>query len=204
MQDTIIKGTGNSRTLASVPNFLTLYPTYEAFAQALVNKELPIDLGPLNPAGVQAAGTDLTKTNLLKDLTAAAYGLPGTAVPDEVLAKARTLIAGAQATGDAKGYSAFGSYTGNSQDTVTLNFPFPVQYLIVFGYSSPGTRQYAFMFASKALSQNWRIRLWSSSVSNGLGFDSITVIFGDASVTWNESTHYLNETGNKYGYAAFG
>ena len=59
MQDTIIKGTGNSRTLGSVPDFLTLYPTYETFGQALINRELPIDLGPLNPAGVQTAGMDL-------------------------------------------------------------------------------------------------------------------------------------------------
>ena len=33
------------------------------------------------------AGTPLNKSNLLKDVTAALYGLPNTAVPDDVLAK---------------------------------------------------------------------------------------------------------------------
>ena len=56
MQDTIIKGTGNSRSLRSVPNFLRLYPSYEAFGQALVAGTLPIDLGGLNPTGGEGQG----------------------------------------------------------------------------------------------------------------------------------------------------
>lgn len=64
MQDTVIKGTGNSRSLASVPNFLALYPTYEAFAQALVNREIPIDIGPLNPLGCDVVGTPLDAATL--------------------------------------------------------------------------------------------------------------------------------------------
>lgn len=92
MQDTISKNTGNSRYLASVPNFLTLYPTYEAFAQALINRELPIDLGPLNPAGCQQIGDNLNKANLLKDSTAALYGKPATATPDDILVKINELF----------------------------------------------------------------------------------------------------------------
>lgn len=124
MQDTIIKGTGNSRTLGSVPNFLTLYPTYEAFAQALVNKQLPIDLGPPNAAGVQTMGDALNKANLLKDATAALYGLPATAVPDDVLAKARELIASAQNAAGEKGnlFLETGSYAGTGVGTPMITF----------------------------------------------------------------------------------
>lgn len=85
MKDTIAKGSGNSRTLASVPNFLTLYPTYEAFAQALIDRTLPIDLGPLNPSGLAQKGDDLNKANLLTDPTAELLGLDSTAVPNDAL-----------------------------------------------------------------------------------------------------------------------
>lgn len=74
MQDTIIKGTGNSRSLASVPNFLTLYPTYEAFGQALINRELPIDLGPINPTGVDVIGTLLSAGNIFGKETGSYIG----------------------------------------------------------------------------------------------------------------------------------
>lgn len=86
MKDTIIKGTGNSRTLKSVANFLTLYPTYEAFAQAIIEGTLPIDIGPLKPDGIVQAGDPLNKATLLSDETAALYGKDGTAVPDDILA----------------------------------------------------------------------------------------------------------------------
>jgi len=36
MQDAIVLGTGNSRYLKSVSGFMSLYPTYEDFAAALV------------------------------------------------------------------------------------------------------------------------------------------------------------------------
>lgn len=44
------------------------------------------------------AGTPLNKANLLSDATAALYGLSGSAVPDDVLEKARSLITTAQNT----------------------------------------------------------------------------------------------------------
>lgn len=87
MQDGIIKGVGNSRYLKSVPSFLSLYPTYEAFCEALIAGTLPIDLNGINEAGWTQTGTPLNKASLLKDTTAALYGLENTAVPDDVLAK---------------------------------------------------------------------------------------------------------------------
>lgn len=69
MKDSIIAQSGNSRYLKSVANFLNLYPTYEAFAQALIAGTLPIDLNGINPAGWQQIGTLLGKANLLSDET---------------------------------------------------------------------------------------------------------------------------------------
>lgn len=57
-------------------------------------------------------GTPLNKASLLKDATAALYGLPNTAVPDDVLSKIKTLIDSANANANTKARIATGSYTG--------------------------------------------------------------------------------------------
>lgn len=85
MQDGIIKGTGNSRYLKSISNFLQQYPTYQDFVAALVAGTLPIDLNGINETGWDQLGTALNKANLLSDETATALGLPNTAVPDDAL-----------------------------------------------------------------------------------------------------------------------
>lgn len=86
MKDGIIKGTGNSRYLKSVPNALSLYPTYASFMNALVAGNFPIDLNGLNLGGWNNPGTPLNKATFLKDNTAAIYGLGTDAVPDDVFA----------------------------------------------------------------------------------------------------------------------
>lgn len=86
MKDGIIKGTGNSRYLKSVPNALSLYPTYASLINALVAGNFPIDLNGLNLGGWNDPGTPLNKATFLKDDTAAIYGLGEDAVPDDVFA----------------------------------------------------------------------------------------------------------------------
>jgi len=86
MQDSIIKGTGNSRYLKSIAAFLTQYPTYADFAAALAAGTLPVELNGINEEGFQQLGTALNKENLLQDNTAAIYGLGTDAVPDDVFA----------------------------------------------------------------------------------------------------------------------
>lgn len=83
MIDSIIAGTGNSRYLKSVENFLQKYPTYQSFAQALIAGTLPIDLNGINQEGFSVLGDPLNKATLFKDATADLYGLPSTAVPDD-------------------------------------------------------------------------------------------------------------------------
>lgn len=87
MQDGIIKGTGNSRYLKSISEFLTQYPTYNDFAAALAAGTLPIDLNGINPTGWDQQGTPLNKENLLSDETCELLGIPQTSVPDDAFKK---------------------------------------------------------------------------------------------------------------------
>lgn len=86
MLDAITKKEGNSRYLKSVSDFLTIYPTYGAFVDALVSGTLPIDLNGINPDGWAQLGTSLDKANLLTDATAALAGLGPEATPNEMFA----------------------------------------------------------------------------------------------------------------------
>ena len=73
-------------------------------------------------------GTPPNKATLLKDATAAMYGLGSDAVPDDVLNAIKTLINGANANADAKAQIATGSYTGtgtygiDSPNSLTFDF----------------------------------------------------------------------------------
>ena len=77
MKDMIIKGTGDSRYLKSVSNFLSLYPDYESFVAALVaGTEIPI---------ISAVGheTDFTIADFVADLRAPTPSAAGElAVPE--------------------------------------------------------------------------------------------------------------------------
>lgn len=77
MKDTVLLGSGNSRYLKSVANFLSLYPTYNDLVAALVAGTLPVDFNGVNAAGCAQVGTSLSKANLLTDATASALGLSG-------------------------------------------------------------------------------------------------------------------------------
>lgn len=81
MQDTIIKGTGNSRTLKGPPNLLATYPTWQDAAQAIQDGTFPIDLGPLNPLGLLQTGTGYTKADVLPADLQASLSLPDSATP---------------------------------------------------------------------------------------------------------------------------
>lgn len=141
MQDTIIKGTGNSRTLASVPNFLTLYPTYEAFAKALTERVLPIDIGPINPAGVDKQGTDLTKANLLSDSTEiSVWGSAADRTVDAALAQLCTLITTAQSTANTA------QSTANEKVKVQIG-----KYAGTTNYGNTGSQTITFTFSPKVV-----------------------------------------------------
>lgn len=86
MQDAVALEIGNSRYLKSVSGFMSLYPTYESFAAALVAGTLPIDLNGINPDGWAQLGTALDKAHLLTDATAALMNLGTEATVNDALA----------------------------------------------------------------------------------------------------------------------
>ena len=123
MVDTVINGTRTSR---SILGNLSIPEDWAAARALLIGAGWPIDLGPLNPAGLSQKGTDLNKSTLLKDTTAALYGLGTDATPDDVLqelAKIKIVI---------------GSYVGTtSYQYFTLGFK-PKFFFVSTEYDSGG------------------------------------------------------------------
>ena len=212
MQDTSLKGTGNSRTLGSVPNLLTLYPTYEAFAQALINKTLPIDLGPLNPAGVQKMGTDLNTANLLKAATAALLGLPATAVPDQAFSAIKSLINSAESLANTKAKIAAGSYVGTGlkgkENPNTLTFPFFPKIVIVTPSYAPNTIS-AGQTATPLFLTGGNIFGYSVRSGSGALQNPVSSTWSGNTVSWYSSytdypAHQFNDKNINYLYVAIG
>ena len=87
MKDGIIKGNGNSRYLKSVADFLTQYPTYEAFAAALTAGTLPVDLNGINEDGWQQIGDFLGKASLLQDMACDLMSISRLSVPNDAFVK---------------------------------------------------------------------------------------------------------------------
>ena len=114
MQDGIIKGTGNSRYLKSISNFLQQYPTYQDFVAALVAGTLPIDLNGINETGWDQLGTALNKANLLSDETLTGAGLPTTTVPDDIFAQSAKI--------QIVTYIGTGTYGEDNPNKVNLRF----------------------------------------------------------------------------------
>ena len=121
MQDGIIKGTGNSRYLKSISNFLTQYPTYQDFVAALVAGTLPIDLNGINETGWDQLGTALNKANLLSDETAAALGLPNTAVPDDAFMVASKVLQAGNCKIEYGSYTGTGNYSSAHKNSLTFS-----------------------------------------------------------------------------------
>lgn len=144
MQDTILKGTGNSRSIKAPPDLLTRCPTWTDAAREMINGTFFADLNPLNAAGVQTMGTSLNKANLLKDATAALYGLPATAVPDTVFSTIHTMISSVNGTLNQVARIAYGSYAGTGgTGKKTLNCSFQPKCAFISNYFNAGDYEYS-------------------------------------------------------------
>lgn len=139
-------------------------------------------------------GTPLNKATLLKDATAAMYGLGGDAVPDDVLERIPDLIAGrAQvATGSYTGTGTFGISNQNS-----LTFDFVPLFVFVTEQTLYGPKTIIL-----ANGQTKTSYLGASSSSYAL-----TVSWNDNVVKWyvdsdGSADSQLNIKGAKYYYAA--
>lgn len=135
MTDTKIKGTHNSRSIIAP---VTLPATWEEARAQLITEGWPIDLGPLNLAGLDQKGTDLNKASLLKDATAALFGLGTGAVPDDVLAQIGPKIATAYNKSLVSIQAVSGSYkeTGNE---ITIPIGFHPIFVAKHGWISKGS-----------------------------------------------------------------
>ena len=86
-------------------------------------------------------GDPLGKNTLLKDATAALYGLDETAVPDDVLSMIKPLLDTAQSTANGRARISTGTYIGTGTTGISnkksLTFDFPVQLFILHDGSAP-------------------------------------------------------------------
>ena len=135
MQDFVPNGTGNSRYLKSISDFLAQYPTYEDMVAALVAGTLPVDFNGVNSAGYTQLGTALSKANLLTDATAADIAaLEGTTptTPNEALDALAAAVSPRTRTqiGSYVGTGTYGSSSPNS-----LTFSFRPKILLLLGAS---------------------------------------------------------------------
>lgn len=154
-------------------------------------------------------GTPLNKASLLKDATAALYGLPNTAVPDDVLSKIKTLINSANANANTKARIATGSYIGtgtygNSHPN-SLTFEFEPKLVIISGeYLTIG-------YGSTITQPEWK--LWIGQPNAYVGYNNGNVkdtykVEGNK-FSWYNSDYgsasmQLNYSGATYYYIAIG
>lgn len=219
MQDTIIKGTGNSRTLKSVSNFTSLYPTYDAFAAALVAGTLPIDIGALVAAGVSQTGTALNKASLLTDTTATNLGLTSTATLNNALNKLRLLIEALDTEVGERAEVVTGEYIGTGKFGVSnpnrLTFSFAPK--IAGIPANVTTDNTSFSFHPPMQGYFWLLQSNELTTSyqelRGFGIVSgSSTIYGRKSsdgktIEWYSSSDYYNQFNNsnrKYYYFAIG
>ena len=84
-------------------------------------------------------GTPLNKDSLLKDATAALYGLGADAVPDDVLALLKTLVDNAQHSADRNSRIVVGTYIGTgtygASNPCSLTFDFTPEYIAILAAS---------------------------------------------------------------------
>lgn len=190
-----IKGDGNSRLLKGY-----LPDTYDEFKTLMESGQLPVDV-LFNPTGWSILPTFLNKYALLKDATAALYGLPDTAVPDDVLKSIPAKFnAGWMAL---EKYESAGSYTWTAPDLFNGE-PYYIGVLIV-GAGGSGA-------ASKVASSN---NVYSQPSGGASGFsnahirkvnpgDTFNIVVGRGGISVTNSTLNNLTRGNSGGSSSFG
>lgn len=195
MVDTIIKGTGNSRTLKTIPNAAALYPDFDAFLAAMVAGTLPIDIGPLNPTGVQVRGTDLTKVNLLKDATAALYGKPTTAIPDDIFATIPPMITAAKNAGilvESGSYEGISPYGG--EKTLYSSFIWKIFYIYMVRKDNPSYMHHKIIFKPNGHGLQWdNGSSTSDTTAKSVGDNYITSMDNYSPITYHYTFFCLKE-----------
>lgn len=147
-----------------------------------------------------------TKQQILTSATASLYGLGASAVPDDVLATARSLISTAQSTAGSKCKIMSGSYVGTgtygSGNKNSLTFDNPPKMLIITSSAKVAhgnTKSYNLLLYISGFNG-----LAPSSFTNSSdGFYVVTISGSGNTVSWysDESALYqLNKSGVTYDY----
>lgn len=203
MQDGIIKGTGNSRYLKSVADFLTQYPKYEDMVAALVAGTLPIDLNGINTAGWSQQATALNKANLLSNTTETAiWGSATNRTVDAALRQLDTLIETAQSTANSRAQHKTGTYSGDRGDTKTISGIGITPLIAIItstnsSYREIGILGYTYGVIFRTEGTGWLEA--SAFVTDVTAFTSSSITFAAAA-----GMKYLNSSGVSYRYSVFG
>ena len=147
-------------------------------------------------------GTPLNKDALLKDATAALYGLDAGAVPDDVLALLKTMVDNAQDSANEKAKIEVGSYVGTGSAKVTLTFSGTPKIVVISGMASGGSSTVTAVLIHGIAS------VYASGHSGGTSAILIAlqgISWENKSVSWtNGNKDYgANITGKTYLYSAF-
>ena len=147
-----------------------------------------------------------TKQQILTSATASLYGLGASAVPNDVLATARSLISTAQSTADSKCKIMSGSYVGTGtygkDNKNSLTFDSPPKMLII---TSPGST-----FANNIRSYDLLLYIFgfdglapSTFTNKSDGFYMVTISGSGNTVSWystGSAEYQLNKSGVTYDY----
>lgn len=157
-------------------------------------------------------GTPLNKASLLKDTTAALYGLTASAVPDEVLAAIKPLIDEANANANTRAKSQAGSYAGTgiygSSSPCSLTFDFEPKMLVVSGPSDETNETYFSILVKDSM-----YAVIGLSNAGEYTFGYLRATFEGQQVSWyiyrgvgstRIAAHQLNKSGKIYKYVAIG
>ena len=159
------------------------------------------------------AGTQLNKNSLLKDDTAALYGLGSDAVPDDVLAMLKPLVDSAQNSADARAKIQAGSYVGTGTygeshpNSLTFDFePVMMAFFAADGTLSQGRYQY-YDYPHIATLQSLTTNYQPGCFFNYGGSLFLVKKSSDGkTIYWytDSAIFQLNESGKTYKYIAIG
>lgn len=140
-------------------------------------------------------GTPLNKNSLLKDATAALFGLGADAVPDDVLKKIKTLISTAQGSADISLKFVTGSYIGSWGNGISsknsITFARKPLIVIIAKDNEPSPSYFMFVRPSQIYSGFW---------NSGGGASQMYCEWGEKNLTWYSTIGSLQQGNDGYLY----
>lgn len=203
MKDGILAGTGNSRFLRSVEDFKDRYPSYESFANALVDGNLPVDLNGINPDGWEQTGTPLNKRTLLSEEVVELLGLSGEPTVSDALKKL------AMPKGELR--VELGSYVGNGKtDKVTISSTLRIACVVLSRGATADMSPDSVTSAVTLVRDAPSFFVTTVAGNNAVAKKRNSLTWGDSEVSWSPATSGANEmtmfnrNGETYRYVVIG